>query len=43
MLIVPIHHPGITVRQITMVDGSVESLQELFDDAIIGVENAVAR
>jgi alkylation response protein AidB-like acyl-CoA dehydrogenase len=41
MLIVPIHHPGITVRQITMVDGSVEFCQEFFDDAIIGVENAV--
>jgi hypothetical protein len=41
MLIMPIHHPGITVNQIMMVDGSVEFCQEYFDDALIPRENVV--
>lgn len=41
MLIVPIHHPGITVNQIMMVDGSVEFCQEYFDDAVIPLANVV--
>lgn len=41
MFIVPIHHPGIEVNQIKMVDGSEEFCQEFFDDAVIPVENVV--
>ena len=41
MVIVPIRHPGITVTQITMVDGSVEFCQEFFDNALVPVENVV--
>jgi alkylation response protein AidB-like acyl-CoA dehydrogenase len=41
MLIVPVHHPGITVTQIEMVDGSVEFCQEYFDNALVPVENVV--
>lgn len=41
VLIVPIHHPGITVNRIKMVDGSMEFCQEFFDDAVVPVENVV--
>ncbi len=41
MFIVPIHHPGITVNQIKMVDGTEEFCEEFFDDAIIPAENVV--
>ena len=41
MFIVPIHHPGIEVTQIKMVDGTVEFCQEYFDDAEIPVENVL--
>jgi alkylation response protein AidB-like acyl-CoA dehydrogenase len=41
MLIVPIHHEGITVTQLKMVDGSEEFCQEYFDDAVIPVENVL--
>jgi alkylation response protein AidB-like acyl-CoA dehydrogenase len=41
ILIVPIHHPGISVTQIMMADGNVDFCQEFFDDAIIPVENIV--
>jgi alkylation response protein AidB-like acyl-CoA dehydrogenase len=41
MFIVPIHHPGIDVQQIKMVDKSEEFCQEFFDDAIIPAENVV--
>lgn len=41
MFIVPIHHEGITVNQIKMVDGTEEFCEEFFDDAIIPAENVV--
>jgi alkylation response protein AidB-like acyl-CoA dehydrogenase len=41
MLIMPIHHPGVEVTQIEMVDGSMEFCQEYFDDAVIPVENVL--
>jgi alkylation response protein AidB-like acyl-CoA dehydrogenase len=41
MFIVPVHHPGITVNQIKMVDGTEEFCEEFFDDAIIPAENLV--
>lgn len=41
MFIVPIHHPGITVNRIKMVDGSEEFCEEYFDDAIIPAENVL--
>ena len=41
MFIVPIHHPGITVNQITMVDGTQEFCEEFFDDAAIPAENVL--
>jgi alkylation response protein AidB-like acyl-CoA dehydrogenase len=41
MFIVPIHHPGIEVNQIKMVDGSEEFCQEFFTDAMIPAENVV--
>jgi alkylation response protein AidB-like acyl-CoA dehydrogenase len=41
MFIVPVHHPGITVNQITMVDGTEEFCEEFFDDAVIPVENVL--
>jgi alkylation response protein AidB-like acyl-CoA dehydrogenase len=41
MLIVPIHHEGITVNQIKMVDGTEEFCEEFFDDAVIPAENLV--
>jgi alkylation response protein AidB-like acyl-CoA dehydrogenase len=41
MLIVPIRHPGVTVTQIEMIDGSVEFCQEFFDNALIPVDNVV--
>lgn len=43
MFIVPIHHPGIEIQQIRMVDGSVEFCQEFFTDAVIPVENVVGQ
>jgi alkylation response protein AidB-like acyl-CoA dehydrogenase len=41
MFIVPIHHDGITVNQIKMVDGTEEFCEEFFDDAIIPAANVV--
>jgi alkylation response protein AidB-like acyl-CoA dehydrogenase len=41
MFIVPIHHPGITVNQIKMVDGTEEFCEEFFDDAVILAENVL--
>ncbi|MGH2394740.1 MAG: acyl-CoA dehydrogenase family protein, partial [Candidatus Limnocylindria bacterium] len=41
MFIVPIHHPGITVNQIKMVDGTEEFCEEFFDDAVIPAENVL--
>lgn len=41
MLIVPIHHPGVTVTQITMIDGTVEFCQEFFDNALVPMANVV--
>ena len=41
MLIIPIHHPGVEVQQIRMVDGTVEFCQEFFDDALVPVANVV--
>ena len=41
MFIVPIHHPGIELNQITMVDGSQEFCEEFFTDAAISVDNVV--
>ena len=41
MFIVPIHHPGIELNQIRMVDGSEEFCQEFFDDAVIPAENVL--
>jgi alkylation response protein AidB-like acyl-CoA dehydrogenase len=43
MFIVPIHHPGITVNQIKMVDGTEEFCEEFFDDAIIPAENVLGQ
>jgi alkylation response protein AidB-like acyl-CoA dehydrogenase len=43
MFIVPIHHPGITVKQIMMVDGTEEFCQEFFDDAAIPAENVLGQ
>jgi alkylation response protein AidB-like acyl-CoA dehydrogenase len=41
MIIVPVHHPAITVTQIAMVDGSVEFCQEFFDDVPVPAANVV--
>ena len=41
MFIVPIHHPGIEVTQIKLVDGSDEFCQEYFDDAEIPAANVL--
>ena len=41
MIIVPIHHPGVTVTRIRMVDGSEEFCQEFFDGAEVPVANVV--
>ncbi len=43
MFIVPIHHPGITVNQIKMVDGTEEFCEEFFDDAVIPAENVLGQ
>jgi alkylation response protein AidB-like acyl-CoA dehydrogenase len=43
MFIVPIHYPGITVKQIRMVDGTEEFCQEFFDDAAIPAENVLGQ
>jgi alkylation response protein AidB-like acyl-CoA dehydrogenase len=43
MFIVPIHHPGIELNQIKMVDGSEEFCQEFFSDAEIPVENVLGQ
>ncbi|HEY6415739.1 MAG TPA: acyl-CoA dehydrogenase family protein, partial [Acidimicrobiales bacterium] len=43
MFIVPIHHAGITVKQIMMVDGTEEFCQEFFDDAAIPAENVLGQ
>jgi alkylation response protein AidB-like acyl-CoA dehydrogenase len=41
MFIVPIHHPGITLTQIKMVDETEEFCQEFFDDVEIPAANVV--
>jgi alkylation response protein AidB-like acyl-CoA dehydrogenase len=41
MFMVPIHQPGITIQQITMVDGNVEFCQEHFDDVILTQEHVL--
>jgi alkylation response protein AidB-like acyl-CoA dehydrogenase len=43
MFIVPIDHPGITVNQIKMVDGTEEFCEEFFDDAVIPAENVLGQ
>jgi alkylation response protein AidB-like acyl-CoA dehydrogenase len=43
MFIVPIHHPGIEIQQIKMVDGTVEFCQEFFNDVHIPAENVVGK
>jgi alkylation response protein AidB-like acyl-CoA dehydrogenase len=43
MFIVPIHHPGITVNQIKMLDGTEEFCEEFFDDAVIPAENVLGQ
>jgi alkylation response protein AidB-like acyl-CoA dehydrogenase len=43
MFIVPIHHPGITVNQIKMVDGTEEFCEEFFDDAVVPAENVLGK
>jgi alkylation response protein AidB-like acyl-CoA dehydrogenase len=43
MFVVPIHHPGITVNQIKMVDGTEEFCEEFFDDAAIPAENVLGQ
>jgi alkylation response protein AidB-like acyl-CoA dehydrogenase len=43
MFIVPIHHPGITVNQIKMVDGTEEFCEEFFDDAALPAENVLGQ
>ena len=43
MFIVPIHHPGITVNQIKMVDGTEEFCEEFFDDAAIPAGNVLGK
>jgi alkylation response protein AidB-like acyl-CoA dehydrogenase len=43
MFIVPIHHPGITVNQIKMVDGTEEFCEEFFDDAVIPAEHVLGQ
>jgi alkylation response protein AidB-like acyl-CoA dehydrogenase len=46
MFLVPIHHPGITLRHITMLSGSTEFCEEFLDrvdvgdDAVVGEVNA---
>ena len=41
MFIVPIHHPGIEIHPIQMVDGTEEFCQEYFNDVVIPAENVV--
>ena len=41
MFIVPIHHPGIEIHPIQMVDGTEEFCQEFFNDVMIPAENVV--
>jgi alkylation response protein AidB-like acyl-CoA dehydrogenase len=41
MFIVPVHHPGIEVQQIKMVDGSDEFCQEFFTDAVISADSVL--
>ena len=41
MFIVPVHHPGIEITQIRMVDGNEEFCQEFFDDVVIPAENVL--
>jgi alkylation response protein AidB-like acyl-CoA dehydrogenase len=41
MFIVPIHHPGITLTQIKMVDETEDFCQEFFDDVEIPAANVV--
>ncbi|MGH9227163.1 MAG: acyl-CoA dehydrogenase family protein [Acidimicrobiales bacterium] len=43
MFIVPIPHPGITVNQIKMVDGTEEFCEEFFDDAVIPAANVLGQ
>ncbi len=41
MFLVPIRHPGITLRRIKQVDGSEEFCEEFFDDVDVGAEAVV--
>ncbi|WP_419924340.1 acyl-CoA dehydrogenase family protein [Candidatus Poriferisocius sp.] len=41
MFIVPIHHPGIEIHPIQMVDRTEEFCQEYFNDVIISADNVV--
>ena len=41
MFIVPIHHPGIEIHPIQMVDRTEEFCQEFFNDVVIPAENVV--
>lgn len=41
MFIVPIHHPGIEIHPIQMVDRTEEFCQEFFNDAVIPAANVV--
>lgn len=41
MFIVPIAAPGVTVRQITTVDGADDFCEEFFDDVVLGAEHVV--
>ncbi|WP_419918405.1 acyl-CoA dehydrogenase family protein [Candidatus Poriferisocius sp.] len=43
MFIVPIHHPGIEIHPIQMVDRTEEFCQEFFNDAIIPAANVVGQ
>jgi alkylation response protein AidB-like acyl-CoA dehydrogenase len=41
MFIVPIHHPGVAVNQIKMVDGSMEFCEEHFDNVVLTQEHVL--
>ena len=43
MFIVPIHHPGIEIHPIQMVDRTEEFCQEFFNDVVIPAANVVGR
>jgi alkylation response protein AidB-like acyl-CoA dehydrogenase len=41
MFLVPIHHPGVTINQIKMVDGSMEFCEEHFENVQLGPEHVL--